>query len=270
MKQLSNLRFDESIINKMKTLKKCAILVFFGIVIFNTNDILAESPNAGSGSDHPTINAIDAADSVIFELSQSISQLSTIEFPVYFVSDDTINAVDFSLKFDQTMFQFDTITNLISALQVMAYYNTSDSTLRFTSNSLQTIPGNVPIVKVRFTAVSGLMCASDLTDVITYLNGDQCSSRVENCVANSISENSAIEKMMTCYPNPAIESLNIDAKMDFKFTISDVVGKIVFAETELLKDQNASLDVSELSTGIYFINIKGNGIAASRKVIITH
>ena len=252
----------------MKTLNKCAILLFFGIVMCNTNHVLAESQNAGSGSIRPTINSIDAADSVIFELSQSISQLNTIEFPVYFVSDDTINAVDFSLKFDQARFQFDTITNLISALQVMAYYNTSDSTLRFTSNSLQSIPGNVPIVKVRFTAVNGLMCATDLTDVITYLNGDQCSSGVQNCVANSVSENTAIEKLMECYPNPASESINIKAKSDFKFTISDIVGKVVFSETELLKDQTTSVDISKLATGIYFIIINGEGIFTSKKIVV--
>lgn len=254
----------------MKTKNTLVILLFMGILFYNSTFAIAGNANQGPGSDHTAINAIDAADSVIFELSQSITQLNTIEFPVYFVSDDSINAVDFSLKFDQTMFQFDTITNLISALQVMAYYNTSDSTLRFTSNSLQTIPGNVPIVKVRFTAVSGLMCASDLTDVITYLNGDQCSSGVENCVANSISENSAIEKVMEYYPNPASESIIINAKADFKFVISDVVGKVVFNETELLKGQSMPVDVIKLSKGIYFIIIKGLGISASRKVIVTH
>ncbi len=239
-----------------------------GIIFCNSTFAIAGNEIQGPGSDHAAINAIDAADSVVFELSQSISQLNTIEFPVYFVSDDTINAVDFSLKFDQTMFQFDTITNLISALQVMAYYNTSDSTLRFTSNSLQSIPGNVPIVKVRFTSVSSLMCASDLTDVITYLNGDQCSSGVENCVANSISENSEIEKMMECYPNPASESINIKAKSDFKFTISDILGKVVFSETELLKDQTTSVDISKLATGIYFIIINGEGISTSKKIVV--
>ena len=253
----------------MKTLNTY-LLLLSGFFIAATTTALAENYGDGSSqSKLSSVSGIDASDSIVFELSQSIIQMNIAEFPVYFASDDSINAVDFSFKFDQLNFQFDTIIRLFPSLQITYYFNVSDSTLRFTSNCLQTIPSNTSIIKIRFTPLTGQTCVPDLTDITTYLNGDVSSSKVVSCIANDVSELEAIENKVEIYPNPAVEYLNIKAKEDFKFMISNALGEIVIPETILSKDQSTTLETGKYPNGVYFFQIVGKGFSLAKKIMIS-
>jgi len=72
------------------------------------------------------------------------------------------------------------------------------------------------------------------------------------------------------YPNPAKDILNIELNSQndiFNLDISDINGKILqthLIDTNPNTNTTKSLDVSELTTGIYFVKMKGE------KKIITH
>src|SRR5258705_13399327 len=87
-----------------------------------------------------TTFAQDLQDTVVFDLANANMQSSYAEFPVYFLSDDVINAVDFSLTYNTAGLAFDSIVRLANYLNVT--YNevkASDTTVYYTSYSLQTI-----------------------------------------------------------------------------------------------------------------------------------
>src|SRR4051794_4731655 len=92
---------------------------------------------------------INQYDTVVFNVLQAVYQGGYVEFPVFFRSDDTINALDFSFKFNTACFTYDTVIKLASYLTVNANYDSGLSRLIFTSYSLQRITNDTPLVKIR-------------------------------------------------------------------------------------------------------------------------
>jgi hypothetical protein len=66
------------------------------------------------------------------------------------------------------------------------------------------------------------------------------------------------------YPNPAVESLNIESKGDLvKVEIYDYLGKKVFEDSSVSKN----IDISELSKGVYILKLHSESGTTSRKFI---
>lgn len=75
------------------------------------------------------------------------------------------------------------------------------------------------------------------------------------------------------YPNPAIEKLNININLpttsDVKITLFNSIGNII-SQTEL-KDKRQvlkTLDVGDIKRGIYFLEIKSDGIKTIKKIVL--
>ncbi len=72
------------------------------------------------------------------------------------------------------------------------------------------------------------------------------------CGTTSVENQFKAQKAFSIYPNPAVNSIAIDVVNDsnFEIYISDVLGKVI------LSDQNrTTVDVSKLTSGIYYISV---------------
>lgn len=82
-----------------------------------------------------------------------------------------------------------------------------------------------------------------------------------------LSSNSFVESKFRIYPNPVKDILTIENELssDTKLTIVDVNGRIVkqFSSNSSL----TSINVSDLNSGIYFVNIETNEGKATKKII---
>lgn len=95
------------------------------------------------------------------------------------ISDDIINALDFSFKYNQSKFSWDTIEQLPGyKLQTTAFFNNADQTVRFTSNSFQNYTLSGPVVNIWFDVLSGQFTKDDIQIVAVYLNGEPCSFKI--------------------------------------------------------------------------------------------
>ena len=82
-----------------------------------------------------------------------------------------------------------------------------------------------------------------------------------------ISENNEIFSNFNIYPNPVLSILNIQLdknSSDFSVIIYDVSGKVIFSEYSFSKLNNATIDVSHLSSGMYLIAVSLQGKIDSR------
>jgi hypothetical protein len=82
-----------------------------------------------------------------------------------------------------------------------------------------------------------------------------------------ISENNEIFSNFNIYPNPVLSTLNIQLdknSSDFSVIIYDISGKVIFSEYNFLKLNNATIDVSHLSSGMYLISVSLQGKINSR------
>jgi len=86
----------------------------------------------------------------------------------------------------------------------------------------------------------------------------------------SISEQTSKSNLFNLFPNPAnnIVTLNIDYTKDIvpKLNIYNLMGSLVRSET--LKQNQQQINVSDLSNGIYMIEIKSKGLKENQKLII--
>ena len=86
----------------------------------------------------------------------------------------------------------------------------------------------------------------------------------------SVNSNSFSEENISIYPNPAKESITVQSNNSLisKFEIFDVTGKLVTSRTTESPITHALINISDLNTGLYFINIfNDNEEKVSRKFI---
>lgn len=89
-----------------------------------------------------------------------------------------IYALDFSMRFNLSKITYHSIVNYQPGVLASANYNTSNSTLYFTSFAMTVMPHDTPIVAVRFNLLLSPVTAADFNTVLVYLNGDACSYKI--------------------------------------------------------------------------------------------
>ena len=208
--------------------------------------------------------AIDAGDTVVFDISQSLIAGNQVSFPVYIITDDTINALDFSLVYDEMNFSLDTIINLTAYLQPV--YNYNMGTLYFTSYSLQQIDHNANLVSIKLNMLGHYLCSDDLNSMLVYLNGDACSAKVIECLNDAVPEN---EKTgMNAFPNPATDILTIKCYFNSEVRIQDLKGSVVFSGMNDRGGEEMQVDVSQFAHGVYVLSVRGNEKVSYQKILV--
>lgn len=250
----------------MKQFLFAVFFCFTSAFVFAGN-IQTPPSNAGSSeaSQFRTAFTIDMFDTVVFDISQSVMAGNQVSFPVYFLSDDTINALDFSLVFDETNFSLDTIINLTTYLQPV--YNINMGILYFTSYSLQEIDHNTPLVSIRFNMLGHYLCSDDLNSIIVYLNGDPCSVKVIECISDKTPEISNVNEVVSVYPNPVNGILNIVSPEDASVELLDVNGSQILSS---FADANHSLQLntSGIAAGVYTVKISNDHFISFKKIVV--
>jgi hypothetical protein len=84
-----------------------------------------------------------------------------------------------------------------------------------------------------------------------------------NCVPTNINQHTLLNEL-SIYPNPAKDKLTVTLinSDNSIITITDVLGKQLIREK--LADSQTELNVSELNSGIYFVNVNGK----TQKIVV--
>ena len=82
--------------------------------------------------------------------------------------------------------------------------------------------------------------------------------------------NDYYQNQIKVYPNPATNFIYVKSSLNLKslaFEIYDINGRIVKSGEELF-NQQLSINISDLSSGIYILNINNNDFETNYKIII--
>ncbi len=246
--------------NKMKKKLLIVLIVLTGRVVFAENkDDVSDDKKSPS-----TINALDT---VVFDLSKAVITGSYVEFPVSFKSDDVVNALDFSMKYNHANFLYDSVLNHTYYLTSSSLYNTTDQTIRFTSNSFHVYTHDTALVTVRFTMLNGTdLCSSDLNSITAYLNGDPCSFKVTNCLSAGIKDEKETDDLIKVYPNPANDFLNVEVPEKATFQLFDITGKQIVFQTNV--NQKQEINIQNIANGIYLVRIFNDKFSSFKKIVV--
>ncbi len=250
-------------------MKKQIVLIV--AIIFSSLFSFAQSPN--------DISTIDVQDTVVFDISQADSGVGYIEFPVYFLSDDIVNALDFSFKYNQTDFTYDTIFKLASYLSVTSNYNSGNQTVYFTSFSITTFANNTPMVKIRFNVSSGKFCTDDLNSVLVYLNGDACSAKITECISDTDTVNAIVapvnnNESVELFPNPSNGFFQMNfytnSSESYQLIVSDMNGKVVCHQNgnSNVGENKRNLNLEFLSKGVYLVQVATPSLNFHKKILL--
>ncbi len=162
-----------------------SVLTFLCLAVLQTGQLIGQGSDQVAGNDLSTSNVkmervagIDNLDTITFDLSQAVCSNGTVTFPISISSDDVIWALDFSMRWDLGKATYNSVISHKSYIMPTANYNTTDSTLRFSSFSLLAMEHNVALVSVKLDLIAGQINAEDLEIVSALLNGSSCSFKV--------------------------------------------------------------------------------------------
>jgi hypothetical protein len=237
----------------LNTILSTVIMTVSGLTVASAqsgNQLLSN----GSGNSVMVINAFD---SVFFDVFQASVVGNQVEVPVYFRSDDIINAVDFEFKYDQTKLEYDTIVFAASYIEGLSFYNQNDSVVRLTSYSFtQPYTNDSVLFKIKFTLLSGTqICAGDLNSVGALLNGDACTAFVTDCLTG-ISESESFTQV-ELYPNPVQDQLSIQVQEISEVNIFDIHGNLVQSARLNGSNEATRISVAGLAAGSYVVRLAG-------------
>lgn len=184
---------------------------------------------------------------------------------VSFKSFGEVNALDFSLKINASNIVYDTLIFTSPALDgATAFMSNEDSTLRFTSFSIQEYQQNSIIVTLRFKEINPFD-PDDFVAVKSYLNGELVASQL-NYQVTGISEYEEQEQLSVT-PNPTGGILNIYSGYQQWITLHDVSGREVVRPI-LLHPGYTVVDFGFLLPGIYLLRVD-EGTKHIVRIIIT-
>ncbi len=229
--------------------------------------LMAQQTTITTNSGQMDVQIIDALDSVIFDCSQLTGATGAIQIPVSIKSDDLVYSVDFSLKYDHTILQYDTTINVTTYLQGLSYYFSTDSTIRFTSSTFSPCTNDTVLAVVKFILLAPSFTNGSIYTLKGYLNGTLCSSGYVPPSPVGLSEN-AMENF-TVYPNPAHDAVSINFENANRLEVINLLGQTVYSEN-IEGITSTNVNTSGLVNGLYFVKLytnKGNGL---HKLIVSH
>lgn len=216
------------------------------------------------------VAGIDSLDSIFFDLRTVQLTGGAFDFQVFIKSNDSVFAMDFSFKYDQSRLIYDTITGLQSYVSFLSNYLSFDSTVYFTSyTTANAYQNNTQLVKVRFFPLIGqtTMVLQDIRSALGYLNGDQCPLKV--LVPSLTGLNEIPASRFRLYPNPAVETLKLEVEEELLVTITDLHGRMVQMPFLCTPGVVTTFQTGALPDGVYLINLQGaNGRSAQSRVVV--
>ena len=242
-------------------------LLLINLIVLWTCSLMAQQSTITSNPGQSDIQTIDALDSVIFDCSQLTGATGAIQIPVSIKSDDLVYAVDFSLKYDHSVLQYDTTINVTTYLQGLSNYNSVDSTIRFTSSTFNPCTNDTTLALVKFILLAPSFTNGSIYTLKGYLNGTLCSTKYIPPSPLGVEEN--VMKHFTVYPNPAQDAVSINFENAKHLEVLNLLGQTVYSEN-IEGISSSNMNTSEFANGVYFVKLytsKGNGM---QKLIVSH
>lgn len=208
-------------------------------------------------------------DTLVYDLANALKNGSSINFPIFTRSSNTIYSVDFAIKFKQANITFDTLISLEPSINYLYYFNPNDSILRLTSYSLNPIISETKLFNIIVSSMNNELCLSDFQNSQVYLNGDVAANKITDCVINTaISEPNESATAIKLFPNPANNYLILENGNFSWMDITDTHGKVVLTRMDVNSQNSVIFDINMLSPGSYFVKLYHDGSVSAHKLLI--
>jgi len=209
------------------------------------------------------LRSVDSS-KIVFDLSKAFIANGYATIPVSVVTPKVVNALDFAVQFINGV-SYQSVGNVLPAVDGLGNFNSDDATLRFTSNSMQNYDVTQPVVSVVVATNNGQIKTSDLTSTEGYVNGNPASVEVRGSLSNNTA--STFPNSVNVYPNPAGETLNVLVVADASVELVDINGTVVLSTT-VKANQNLAINTGGIANGVYTLKVYNDTLVSIEKVVI--
>ena len=117
-------------------------------------------------------------------------------------------------------------------------------------------------------------------DIIVWLQdnttGDVLQAAYADYTTSSVNEMDNFARYIAVYPNPANDIAGVEIELmdraEVSINVINVMGQTVYTEAQSLDagTQKVNLETSDLSAGLYFVNVNVNGVSKTLRLNIAH
>ena len=168
--------------------------------------------------------------------------------------------------------KLDCSNNNLTSLDVSK--NTLLTDINCSNNSLQNLNvsngNNTNMLNVNFKSNSTLSCIKVDDEVFSNANwaGAKDATAIYSKTACTLGIEDVITDRIAIYPNPVKGQLYIDNIVIEKITVYDASGKLIKTTKFTNASDSNTIDLSNLTKGIYFIYLQSEGTSIARKIIV--
>ncbi|MEP7265353.1 MAG: T9SS type A sorting domain-containing protein, partial [Bacteroidota bacterium] len=171
---------------------------------------------------------------------------------------DTLNQTGFSLQ-DVFVAEVDSTGQMLGAFNIPGNGDNDESYCITTDSADNIYIGGAYDLSITINGVTQF-CAGGYTDGFIVKYGSICVTGVE--------ENNTANNTITIYPNPASSFLTINSTTLFnRIAISSITGQELI-NTNYINGQEARINISELTTGIYIVTVYGKEGIVNGKLVV--
>lgn len=228
---------------------------YFGSLYFIVRNNQNLTSLEGINSDLNFVETVSIQDNPLLTDISTLQNLNQILISFEIRNNDSLTNLD-GLQFDDVISDFTIIDNdALVDISALSEIPLPSETLEISGNSSLS------------DCVISLLCDNITNTEIVFVNnnGSNCSSNqeVEEACILDVNEE-LLESSITIYPNPTVNTLNVVFPPEIQLQRIDlfsITGK------KIINAQTTSIDVSELSKGIYFARIQTNQGTIVKKIV---
>ena len=211
-----------------------------------------------------TINKVSSSDDkIVLDLTKAIVNGTTVDVPVSIVSSSPVTSLDLATMINETKLTANDVvkSSVDKNMELISYFNPNDRVLRVASNNLNNYEKNTAIMYVRFDIANGDISAADLINVSGGLNGKRVTVEIKT-------SESSFTNVVGIHPNPTTGVVNVVASEDGTLQLLDITGKSVLLQTNVIANENQTLDFSELANGVYILKVANDKSVTVKKIVL--
>lgn len=201
-------------------------------------------------------------DKVVFDLEKAEINNGYASVPVYVITNDDVNAVDFAMNFNSINMSFESVSANGANVEALSNVSITDEKLRYTSSYLNGFASNGPVAHVRFAVNGNGIQFSDLNNVEAWINGESVTTEVTGKRAGL--DGASVE----IYPNPTSHILNLIVSENASVELMDLNGKSILALSEISAYQKYTIETASLASGIYVLKVNCASGITMKKVVV--
>ncbi|MFM1744768.1 MAG: hypothetical protein RLZZ630_705, partial [Bacteroidota bacterium] len=200
-------------------------------------------------------------DHIVLDLNKAKKEGDQVTIPVYVESNDAVHAIDFSFKYDHSGVQYSGVEDITGSLMVLGHESMDDATVRVTSSSMQAVNTAFPALAIRMQGTAELS-ASSFEGMTGFINGEPVEIGFRSM------EESIQAPVLSVYPNPAKDLLQVFVSEDSRIELVDLSGRMILSMNNVMAGVRTEIQLNQLADGMYVLKAMNGESVSTAKFIV--